>query len=81
MIAQIKAIAMRSLKRAPQHRPRIQIYIDEVDAVITTSLNAILKETRKVGLSAFICGQSLPSGRGSEAMRQNLLTNTSVKMI
>lgn len=81
LISQIKSIAMRSMKLAPQQRPHIRIYIDEVDAVITTSLNAILKETRKFWLSAFICGQSFPSGRGSEAMRQNLLTNTSVKMI
>lgn len=69
------------MKLSPQQRPRIQIYIDEVDAVITTSLNAILKETRKFNLSAFICGQNLPTGRGSEGMRQNLLTNTSVKII
>jgi len=81
IIGQTKAIAMRSLKRAPLRRPRVQIYIDEADAVITTSLNGILKETRKVGLSAFICGQSLPSWRWSEAMKHNLLTNTSVKII
>jgi len=81
IIAQVKAIAMRGMKLAPHQRPRIQIYIDEVDTVITTSLNAILKETRKFGLSAFICGQSLPTGRGSEGMRQNILTNTSVKMV
>ncbi len=82
IIARLKAIAFSRAHLPPQARNPIYLIIDEADSFIHgISLEIILKETRKYGLSLFLSTQNLVSGHEQERLKRNLLNNTQIKVI
>jgi len=73
LIARYAIDALARQGTPPSARRRHQLYIDEVHAFDTSSLRAILTETRKFGLGATVATQYL--GRLGDELRSALLSD------
>ena len=80
IIATLQGIAMRRASVQERYRKPTFLFVDECHNYITGSISTLLSETRKYAVHAILANQILGQEM-SEGIKQNLLSNTEIKMI
>lgn len=79
LTASLQAYAMGQAKQPKAQRGRVFVFVDEFHHYVSESMESILTDARKYGLSLFVANQSLAQLRPK--MRELLVGNAFVKAL